>query len=402
MNQSSPLRILLVNNIPTHHQSPLAQSLYQLLGENFRFACYSPLYSDRAAMGWQDNGMDLPWMIRAWESERAREEYHRWLIESDVVIGFPENFQIIKERISAKKLCLPATERPFKPSDPLWGLPPKKRKKSLLLHILSYYRNRLRLIFRWYEINSTYCHVLTIGTYCPWDFYRLGVFNGRMWTYGYFVDVPSTPPQQKIGEITHILWAGRMLDWKRVDVLIKACGLLFKKKLNFRLDLIGDGPERSSLKRLVDDLGMQGVVSFSPPVSPAEVRKAMKSAQIFVIPSTQEEGWGAVVGEAMGEGCAVVAASGAGAAHKLVQHGNTGYIIHEDDVNSLALHMEEFIQNPEKAHQMGKEGWQYMNSIWNPGVVAQRLLELINGLLKLGEMPQYANGPCSPAIVVKP
>jgi glycosyltransferase involved in cell wall biosynthesis len=393
---------LLVNNIPTHHQFPLAQNLYQLLGENFRFACYNPLYGDRKAIGWQDVGMDVPWMIRVWESERAREEYHRRLTESDVVIGFPENWQVINERLSKKKFCLPATERPLKPSNPLWGVPPRKRNKSLLRNILSYYHNRLRQIIRWHEIDSIYCHILTIGHYCPWDLHRLRVFNGRMWTYGYFIDVPSIQTQKRMEETSQILWAGRMLDWKRVDVLIKACGLLFKKEMNFHLNLIGDGPERSSLLRLVTDLGLQEVVSYSPPVTTREVRLAMKAAHIFVFPSTQEEGWGAVISEAMAEGCAVVAASGAGSAQILVQHGKTGYLFQEDDVDGLALYMEELIQNPEQAYQMGMEGWQYMNSTWNPLLGAERLVKLINGLLKRGEMPQYAHGPCSPAVVLRP
>jgi glycosyltransferase involved in cell wall biosynthesis len=223
-----------------------------------------------------------------------------------------------------------------------------------------------------------------------------------MWTYGYFIDVPSIQTQKRMEETSQILWAGRMLDWKRVDVLIKACGLLFKKEMNFHLNLIGDGPERSSLLRLVTDLGLQEVVSYSPPVTTREVRLAMKAAHIFVFPSTQEEGWGAVISEAMAEGCAVVAASGAGSAQILVQHGKTGYLFQEDDVDGLALYMEELIQNPEQAYQMGMEGWQYMNSTWNPLLGAERLVKLINGLLKRGEMPQYAHGPCSPAVVLRP
>jgi len=201
-------------------------------------------------------------MIRAWESERTREEYHRWLITSNVVIGFPENWQIIKERLEEKKLCLPATERPCKPSSPLWGFPPKQRSKPWLRHILSYYRGRWRRIQRWREIDSQYCQLLAIGAYCPWDLQRMGVFKDRMWTYGYFVEVPVNPPQIRLNRPVQILWAGRMLDLKRVDVLIKACNILIQKKLSFHLQLIGDGPEYSSHKKLVSDLGLQKQISF--------------------------------------------------------------------------------------------------------------------------------------------
>ncbi len=275
-------------------------------------------------------------MIRAWEMKELRKEYERWLIESDVVIGFPDDWRYLKERLSMGKFCLPATERPLKPSSPLWGWPPAHRNKTWLRHVLSYYRGKAQQIRRWREIDSPYCHALAIGAYSPWDLQRLGVFKGRMWTYGYFTEVPSTPPVQRTGEPVEILWAGRMLDWKRVDVLIRACGILKESGWDFHLTLIGDGPEKASLERLVVELGLQSVVSMLPPVSPQEVRRAMRSAYIYVLPSTQEEGWSAVIGEAMAEGCAVISTRGAGAAPLLIQPGKTGYLFPVDDIESLA------------------------------------------------------------------
>ena len=395
--------MLLINNMPTHHQLPLAQNLSQLLGDNFRFACYSPVSSERTVIGWKDFGKDIPWMIRAWESEEARKEYKRWLVSSDVVIGFPENWQIIKERLLERKLFLLATERPLKPStSPLWGFPPQQRRKSWLRHVLSYYHGRWQRIQDWQEIDSPYCHGLAIGAYCPWDFQRLGVFKDRMWTYGYFNDVPTNLHRVKIKQSVQILWAGRMLKWKRVDILIKACDTLHQKKLDFHLMLIGDGPENSSLIKLVTDLGLQELISFHPPVNPQEVRQAMRAADIYVLPSSQEEGWGVVIGEAMSEGCAVIASADAGAAPLLIQHGKTGYLFPMDNVECLEKYLEILVANPEMVSRMGVEGWRFMMSTWSPEVAAERLLMLSEGLFGSGKMPRYITGPCSPVQLVKP
>jgi glycosyltransferase involved in cell wall biosynthesis len=402
MAQLLSLRVLLINNIPTHHQYPLAENLHQLLGENFRFACYRPVSADRAAMGWQDNELEIPWMIRAWESEHLHDEYIRWLMESDVIIGLPDDWKELKKRLSKNKLCLPATERPLKPSDPLWGTPPKQRVKSYFRHVLSYYRGKLLRIQRWHEIDSPYCHVLAIGAYCPWDFHRMRLFRNRIWTYGYFVNVPTAPPSPRVIQPVQILWAGRLVKLKRVEVLIKACKILKEKGLDFRLKIIGDGPESNSIISLVMDLGLQEMISLHPPVNPQQVRVAMQAAHIYVFPSTQQEGWGAVIGEAMSEGCAVIASDGAGSAPMLVQDGISGYLFPVDDIECLAKNLEELIMAPDKVFQMGLEGWRIMKSIWSPAVAAERLLILSEGLLGRGKVPSYHDGPCSPARLLKP
>ena len=396
-NSNTPLRVLLTNNMPTHHQFPLAQNLAQLLGDRFRFACYHPVTPDRQSIGWKDFENRLPWMIRVWESKNENEEYLKWLRESDVVVGYPENWQEIRrERLSKKKLFLLTAEHPLKPSNPLWGFPPPQRSRPWLVHTLSYYRRKWIRIQQWHWMNSPFCHLLAIGAYCPADLLRLGISAERMWTYGYFNDVPATIPQKRSALPVQVLFAGRMLEWKRVDLLIKACRILSQKNLNFQLKLIGDGPEGFALKQLTSSLGLQNVISFFPPVKPEEIRIAMREANIFVLPSSQEEGWGVVIGEAMAEGCTVVASVAAGAAPLLVQHGTTGYLFPHEDIHSLAGYLEELILNPQKATQMGLEGWRYMQCTWNPTVAAKRLLEVSEGLLGRQAMPEYPFGPFSP------
>jgi glycosyltransferase involved in cell wall biosynthesis len=395
--------VLQIDRFPSHQQLPLAQSLYRLLGDNFRFACWEPVPSNREALGWRDVGMDAPWMIRAWETEKAGEEYRDRLVTCDVLIGSPRNRQIIIERSAGKKLSLLPTERPLKHQySRFWGIPHKLGGEFWPLQVWSYYRYNSQKIRTWHAIDTPFCHILSIGAYCPWDLHRLGLFKDRIWTFGYFIEVPVGKPQKRSEQQTQILWVGRMVDWKRVNVLIKACGILRKKKLDFHLKLIGEGPKKPSLIKLVTKLGLQNMVSFHPPISPQQVQREMKMAHIYVLPSTQEEGWGAVIGEAMAEGCAVISTKGAGAAPILIKHGLSGYLFPVNDIESLAKFLEDLINNPKKNQEMGVEGWNIMRSIWGPDVAADRLVKLIEGLLGREKTPEFQEGPCSTAILKKP
>ena len=403
MDRRMSFSVLQIHRFASHLQFPLAQNLYRLLGDDFRFACWEPVPGKREALGWQDVGEDTPWMIRAWETEKARKEYQDRLFASDVVIGNPQNRQIIIERSLGKKISLLPSERPLKRQNSTIGeFLNKRRGKYSLFQTLSFYRHHSQKIQGWRSIDSPFCHVLSIGAYCPWDLHRLGLFNDRIWTFGYFIDVPSGIPQVRSDQQIQILWAGRMVNWKRVDVLIKACDILRQKKLAFHLKLIGDGPENASLMKLVTDLGLQNMVSFHPPITPLQVRQEMRTAHSFVLPSTQEEGWGAVIGEAMAEGCAVISTHGAGAAPLLIQHGKTGYLFPVNDIESLAKYLEALINNPKKTQEMGLEGWKMMKSTWGPDVAANRLVRLIDGLLGRENMPEFTDGPCSRALIVKP
>lgn len=137
----------------------------------------------------------------------------------------------------------------------------------------------------------------------------------RMRIWGYFV-APGLGEGGHALPIQHpprVLWVGRMLDWKRVGDLVRACrpdpGL---KRGGILLDLYGHGPEEEKLRRLA--AGAENI-RFHDFVPVEQVRELMRNHDIYVLPSNAYEGWGAVVSEALEEGMCVLATieSGAGA-----------------------------------------------------------------------------------------
>jgi len=151
----------------------------------------------------------------------------------------------------------------------------------------------------------------------------------RLW--GYFVEPSANPltanrtaePQATqpkaypltTGRALRVLWVGRMLDWKRVDTLIRAVAEVAKQGMPIACTIVGSGPEEARLKKLANsivDLQPRPVFTFLPFVPIAEVRQLMREHDIYVLPSNSGEGWGAVVNEALEESMTVLCSREAG------------------------------------------------------------------------------------------
>jgi glycosyltransferase involved in cell wall biosynthesis len=129
-----------------------------------------------------------------------------------------------------------------------------------------------------------------------------------------------------------LLYVGRLVEVKRVDVLIEALRQLSTKRSDIGLVIVGDGPERERLEKLAQ--GMPHVY-FAGFQDQSDLPKYYGVADLFVLPSECEP-WGLVVNEAMASGLPVIATRKVGAAHDLIIEGENGYLIPENDPVALA------------------------------------------------------------------
>lgn len=110
-----------------------------------------------------------------------------------------------------------------------------------------------------------------------------------------------------------VVYVGRLIKPKNVDVLLRSIPFLKKEFPELRVGIIGDGPEKSSLEKLADELEVKKNVRFFGFIENfSDVIALEKSSKIFVIPSTQEGGSSIVTLEANACGLPVIAVS-----HKL-------------------------------------------------------------------------------------
>lgn len=164
-----------------------------------------------------------------------------------------------------------------------------------------------------------------------------------------------------------------------------------------QLDIVGNGPELHSLRQLAAKLGVEDVCKFHDPISPDEVLAYMRRADVYAFPSTRAEGWGVVANEALSEGCILVANRQAGSAPMLIRDGETGFIHENGNVHQFVRIIESLAADPMLQDRIRLDAWESMQRLWHPRVAAQRFVALCEGLLGIGTMPHYPEGPCSPA-----
>lgn len=115
--------------------------------------------------------------------------------------------------------------------------------------------------------------------------------------------------KQKLGlspETVLILSVGRLVARKHVDLLVKATKILQGEKLNqYRIVIVGEGPELSNVVRLVKEYSLQSIVELPGRISNEQRDLYYQAADIYVLTSSYE-GFPFTMLEAMSYGAAVI------------------------------------------------------------------------------------------------
>ena len=146
--------------------------------------------------------------------------------------------------------------------------------------------------------------------------------------------VEPTPADRVDPEL--VVYAGRHVQEKRIDALVKAFALAREQRPDLRLELYGDGPQRPSLKALVRSLALDGAVRLPGHRSEDEVEQTIARAACLATAS-EREGYGLVVVEAAAHGTPVVVVAGPeNAAMELVEDGVNGAVSPDAAPESVA------------------------------------------------------------------
>lgn len=148
-----------------------------------------------------------------------------------------------------------------------------------------------------------------------------------------------------------ILFVGRLDPEKRIDELVRAFARLSPVP-HPRLEIVGDGPERSRLEQLAVQLGVDDRVRVCGRLSDAELLAAYRRAAIFCMPGVAEL-QSLVTLEAMSAGKPVVAANAMALPH-LVHPGENGWLYQPGNAGELAMRLATLIGDPKLRHRMGE------------------------------------------------
>ena len=379
------MKILLITSVISHHFLPLARRLADSVGpDNFYFVATQPLSEERKSLGWTQDAHEN-WILRAGENPVDRDIARRWWDKADVILCDQRILERFRDRLDQGRPVIYMSER--------WWKPPLGMARLLHPRFL-----RMALAFRALAL-SPKLHYLAVGGFAASDMSHWAPFPDRMWKWAYY------PPEPEEGVLPdrdlsgfEVLWAGRMLRWKRVDTLLRGFSMLVCEAPSAHLTLVGCGPSEISLRRLAANLGLTEHISFHPSMPAQEVRKFMRRSDVYVLPSTGQEGWGAVLNEAMSEGCAVVASQQTGAARTLLIDGENGWLFRAGDWRGLGHILCSIYANPEHRRTVAETGRRAVADLWSPGIAASRLIVFCQALLEGTEIPGYRSGPLSPAM----
>lgn len=149
-------------------------------------------------------------------------------------------------------------------------------------------------------------------------------------------------------EPSDLIYLGRLQQHKNVIHLVHLIAILNKNyQLRLTLHIIGDGPERSVLENEAKDLQVDSQIRFLGEIkSDEEVYSRLKSAKLFVHPSTKEGGGSIVSLEANACGLPVVAyVHPHGISHELIEEGRNGYWVESIAPESLAEKIVTIMEN---------------------------------------------------------
>ncbi len=144
-----------------------------------------------------------------------------------------------------------------------------------------------------------------------------------------------------------IIFAGRLLHHKQVDLLLRSIALLTKNYPKISCVIIGQGPEKKRLITLAKSLTISENVHFMPPVeSQYRLYALFKSAKLFVLPSNRE-GFSIVVLEANACGLPVITINHKdNAAQDLIKKNQSNGLISNANELSIAKSIIKLLRNP--------------------------------------------------------
>lgn len=380
------MKIAFFSNFLNHHQLPLCQEFLAYNDVEFVFVATDPIDQERLNMGYEDMNA-YPFVVRAYENSEQEDLANTIAETYDVVIfgDVPERF--IEKRMTKNLLSFRFCERSL--------------KKGLWRRFIPHTRAQINKGYIQYKNKNLY--ILGASAYTAHDLVLCGFNKDKCFKWGYFPKVETKNVDDLIKEKSknskvEMLYAGRLLKWKRVIDTVKAVKILVDQGVkNIHFTIIGDGDQKQNLQKYVTKNALTDYVSFLPFMPFNEVREYMDKADIYVFGSDFYEGWGAVVNEAMNSACSLLVSHAVGSSAHLIEYGKNGFIYEYGNIKDLTEKLKTLVNDADLRHKVGVSAYQTLQEQWNAKTAVSRFLELCKDL----NADKWKEGPCSKAEILK-
>lgn len=316
-------------------------------------------------------------------------KHYRDLIDSSdaVIIGSAPD-SLIENRLKLNKLTFKYAERFYKT-----GFKASRYLRNMLAAWLHHGR------FQKYPL-----YMLCASAYTAADCAKFGNYKNRCYKWGYFPELKKYDDINTLVESkkeNSLLWVGRLIDWKHPELALRVAKKLKKEGYSFKLNFIGTGELEEKLRTQIKQEDLEDCVSLLGQMRPEKVREYMEKSEIFLFTSDRQEGWGAVLNEAMNSGCAVVASGAIGSVPFLIKDGENGYIYRDGNIDGLYEKVKHLFDNKEVRVKLGKNAYATLYNEWNAAVAADRFVKLVQAIESGSKKVDiFESGPCSKAEIL--
>lgn len=176
-----------------------------------------------------------------------------------------------------------------------------------------------------------------------------------------------------------LIHVGRLVEYKRLDLVLIALAELKKKYSDAELLVIGEGPKAVEWKDLAMILGIEKDVQFIGGVyDPFELGRYLMTSSVYVL-----AGFGGLsINDAMCFGLPIVCSICDGTEKHLVRNGFNGLFFREGDANDLHDKIDYLFTQPELRSQMGDNSLNIIRNEFNVHTVVRgyiRAFEYVTG-----------------------
>jgi phosphatidyl-myo-inositol dimannoside synthase len=166
-----------------------------------------------------------------------------------------------------------------------------------------------------------------------------------------------------------VVCVSRLMPRKGQDVLVRSWPAVRAAVPDALLLLVGGGPYRRTLERLVDERALRASVRFTGSVPAADLPSYYDAGDVFAMPCRTRrrgldvEGLGIVYLEASATGLPVVAGDSGGAPDAVLE-GETGHVVDGRSAAQVAAGVLDLLRDPARAQAMGAAGRAWVTSHW--------------------------------------
>ncbi|MCD6405747.1 MAG: glycosyltransferase, partial [Planctomycetes bacterium] len=201
------------------------------------------------------------------------------------------------------------------------------------------------------------------------------------------------PPLQN--PLATIRACGRLVPQKGFDVLVEAAGILAARGERFRLEIIGDGPERRRLETAIDRKGLAGRVFLTGERDDA--RDLVAACDIFVMPSLRE-GLPLVLLEALHAGRPIVATN-LPALSGVVKDGREACLVKRGSPGALAAAVSRMLAERGWARALAAAGQRRARREYSIERAADSYIDIYRKVISERGLSGRHAGPAAPAAV---